>query len=377
MIRKTGYHSYLIGSMAKGCMLCVHGKKLVLFVTGLCTRNCYYCPISDKKKNRDVIYANEWPIKNFKDIVKEAEFCAAEGAGITGGDPLVKLERTVRVISLLKKRFGKRFHIHLYTPLALVTKDRLKKLYKAGLDEIRFHLDIDNPRYWHKISLAKTYDWDIGVEIPVIPGKEKATRALIDFLSTLKIRFLNLNELEISDAKACKLSERGFTTKDAFSYGIKGSDKLAKKLLRYAQKRLLNVHYCTTTLKDKVQLARRIKRRAHGIAKDYDKISREGILTRGAIYIKELKPGVGYRKMLEKTRKGGVIRRLESIKKGLMRDCKIPKAMIYVDKNKLRLLTSPKIIKKNKSSIKGKNLVPAIVEEYPTYDALELSVEFM
>jgi hypothetical protein len=377
MIRESGYYSYLMGQMAKGCRLCVQGKKLVLFVTGLCSRNCYYCPISDKKKNHDVIYANEWPVKNFRDIIKETELCAAKGVGITGGDPLIRLERTVKIMRLLKKSFGKKFHIHLYTPLLLVTEEKLKKLYKAGLDEIRFHPDIDNTRDWHKITLATAYDWDVGVEIPVIPGKEKVTKALIDFLTKANIKFLNLNELEISDAKACKLAELGFTTKNALSYGIMGSDELAKRLLKYAMKTRLNVHYCTITLKDKVQLAKRIKRRALHIAKEYDMISREGILTRGAIYLKEIKPGVGYRKRLEKAGNRGIVRRLEYIKKELIKDCKIPKTMIEIDKNKLRLLTSAKIIKKNKPLIKEKSLVPAIVEEYPTYDQLELSVEFL
>ena len=97
-----------------------------------------------------------------------------------------------------KKRFGKKFHIHLYTSLNLVNNERLSLLHKAGLDEIRFHPDLDSKKLWNNLNYAKEYDWDTGVEIPLIPGKEKETMSLIDFVQD-KVDFLNLNELEIAD----------------------------------------------------------------------------------------------------------------------------------------------------------------------------------
>ena len=92
MIQNTKFYSKKIGTLAKGCQLCVKGSKLVLFVTGLCPRSCDYCPISDIKHKKDVVYADEWPTNQINDIIKEAELIKAEGAGITGGDPLCKLE---------------------------------------------------------------------------------------------------------------------------------------------------------------------------------------------------------------------------------------------------------------------------------------------
>ena len=88
----TGYYSRKIGSLSRGCRLCVQGRKLVLFVTGLCPRHCSYCPVSDKKYQQDVTYANEWPTAKVSDIIEEARLCSSKGAGFTGGDPLVKLE---------------------------------------------------------------------------------------------------------------------------------------------------------------------------------------------------------------------------------------------------------------------------------------------
>ncbi len=347
---KTKYYSYNTGKLPKGCELCVLGKKLVLFVTGLCDRGCFYCPISDKKKYNDVVYANEWPVKSSKYIIKEAELTEAKGAGFTGGDPLVKLDRVVSYIKLLKKRFGKKFHIHLYTSLELVSEDTLKKLYKAGLDEIRFHPSLYNKKLWQKILIARKFKWDIGVEIPAIPGAEKHIKELIDFISD-KIDFLNINELEFSDTNANNLARFNFTCKNDISYAVKGSEELAKKLLKYCKGKIKNVHYCTAKLKDRVQLSERIKLRAKNVKKPYDLVTSEGMLYRGVIYTKNF---AGVKKFL---------RKLE-----------VPKSLFEYDKNKKRVLVAPWVLLGLKDELK-KHWDIALVEEYPTYDQLEVLVE--
>src|SRR3989338_5583885 len=334
-MEKTPHYSYKLGNLPKGCRLCVKGSKLVLFVTGICSAKCYFCPISEKKYNKDVVYADEWPISNDKELLEEARLIKAEGAGITGGDPLARTERTAKYIKLLKKRFGKKFHIHLYTPLNLVDENKLKKLYAAGLDEIRFHPNLDHKRNWLKITMAKKYKWKVGVEIPVIPTKEKQIKEMIDFIKD-KVDFLNMNELEYSDTNASNLYKLGFRVKDSISYGIKGSHELALKLLKYAEGKIRNAHYCTAKLKDGVQLANRIKRRAKNAAKDYDIISKEGMLIRGAVYLSSLKPGIGYRKKLEKIstkNKKSIIRQLSIIKNQLKKDFKIKNNLIDIDRS--------------------------------------------
>jgi pyruvate formate-lyase activating enzyme-like uncharacterized protein len=377
-IEKTKFYSWKIGNLAKGCQLCVRGEKLVLFITGLCSNNCFYCPISDKKKNKDVIYANEWPIKKEKEILEEARLCDAKGAGITGGDPLIKLERTVKFIKLLKKTFGKAFHLHLYTPAKLLTAPKLNKLYNVGLDEIRYHLDPDKKQEWKKILLAKKYKWKIGVEIPAIPNKEKNIKQMIDFLDG-KIDFLNINELEISDNNANQLLEKGYQTKDSVSYGIKGSDELAKRLLRYCAKKKVKfaVHYCTCTLKDKVQLAKRIKRRAKNVAKKFDVITEDGMLFRGAIYDKVI-PGFDYNNKIKKVKdKQKIIHKLNKASIALRGKNKIPASLFQVDQEHLRILTSARIVEELASEIKKLKLKPALITEYPTYDLLIVELDFL
>jgi len=387
-ITKTPYYSCCIGDLAKGCRLCVKGQKTVIFITGHCASNCYFCPISDKKKNKDVVYINEWPTSGLKDCFKEIRLCSSKGVGITGGDPLARTERTCSYIKRLKQKFGKSFHIHLYTPLILVDEKKLDMLHKAGLDEIRFHPDLDSRLFWHRLKLAKKpkYKWDIGVEMPVIPNKEKQIINLINFIKD-DIGFLNLNELEISDTNANKLVELGYTAKDSFSYAVKNSDALAKKILKYCESKIksgefnFSVHYCTTTLKDKIQLAERIKRRAKSIKKDYDVMDKEGLLTRGAIYLLDLAPGFGYAGMIEEInryprKKEKVILRLDKIKDSIKNRFDIPSKLIDVDHDKLRILIAPWILGQiyDKINLKVKS---AIVKEYPTWDKLIIELEFL
>lgn len=387
LVSKTKYYSYVIGNLPKGCRLCVKGSKTVLFITGICNVHCFYCPISEQKHDKDVLYVNEWQIhfnkdltnKELKNIKKEIELCDSQGIGITGGDPLIKTERTVKIIKFLKKQFGKKFHMHLYTPLKNINNKKLNKIYKAGLDEIRFHPVIWDDKDWNKINFGLKYNWDIGVEIPIIPGYEKQTKKLIDFLNG-KIKFFNLNELEISDTNAQELVDKNYIPKDRISYGVLGSEQLAIKLMNYIIKKKynFNVHYCTTTLKDKVQLAKRIKRRVKNIALKTDIITKDGMLKRGVIYLPELKPSFSYHNKInsiKKIQKNKIINQLKKSKFLLLKKLKIKNNELSIDEQKIRILTSQKIIKKYQKKIKKINLIPALIEEYPTHDGMEIEVK--
>ncbi len=372
-IIKTPSFSYRIGKLPKGCRMCVKGEKLVLFETGFCNNNCAYCPISEQKKNKDVIFANEMHVKKDADIITEAKASKSKGAGITGGDPLTRIERTANHIRLLKKQFGKEFHIHLYTVPNLITTEKLEKLYKAGLDEIRIHPNIDNDAMWDKVKLLKQFTWAVGMEIPVIPGKEKETKKLLDFIKD-KVDFVNLNELELSDTNESKLREMGFIPKKKYAYEVKGSEKMGKMLMRYClNKGFKQAHFCTVKLKDGVQLFNRIKRRAENTAYPFDTKQKNGVLTRGAAYIPGLEPGFGYRKKLD-------LLSVEEKRKAIEILCKIAKSLnaeSAIDSKKPRIIMSEKNARKNSTLLKKLGLIPAVVEEYPTYDSMEVSLEFL
>lgn len=379
-VSKTSHCSWKAGKLAKGCELCVKGEKLVLFITGLCSQRCFYCPVSEQKFGSDVVFADEWQVKNPNnpvELIEEAKLIRAKGAGITGGDPLASVDRCCEYIRLLKQNFGKDFHVHLYTPLILVTQEKLAKLFDAGLDEIRFHPNLDDKTLWPRLDLAKKFSWSVGVEIPVIPGYDEKTKALIDFIAD-KVDFINLNELEMSDTQAHHYNlPKNFIAKDSLSYGVKGSEKLALELVKYSASKGLCAHFCTARLKDKVQVGQRLKRRAETTAKIDEQITKEGTIIRGIIYLKDTIPGINYRKHLQEINKEKMIEKLIETRNKLIAQNIFSSYEICVDEQKFRLVVSAKRLKKSATVIKNLNLCPAIVEEYPTADALEIDVQFI
>lgn len=390
-IEKSGYKSWKLGELAEGCKRCVRGEKLVTFITGVCNNKCFYCPVSEQKNLKDVVFANEWdtafkgkfdaPLgeKELKVFFEEIRLTEATGCGITGGDPLLVPKRTASLIKSLKARFGKDFHIHVYTPLRNVNEEKLQLLADAGLDEIRFHPDVTDRRFWERMLLAHHFPWTVGVEIPALPGFEMETEELIDYIEG-HISFLNLNELEISDTNASDLVSKGYFPKDRLSYGVKDSEKMAKKMLEYCKGKSFSVHYCTCKLKDSVQMAQRIKRRSKNAKLQTDQVTKEGMLIRGVVYLKETQPSFSYRnkaKARSDAQNVALLKKLKALENMIVADLKVAPDFLTIDDHKLRLLTSEKIIRLIASILKKKGYLPAVVEEYPTWDGMEVEVEML
>ena len=354
-MRKTKYYSYVVGELPKGCQLCVQGAKLVLFTTGVCPRDCFYCPLSPWRRE-DVSYANERPVKSIDDIIEEAKIQDALGAGVTGGDPLSRIDRTVEYIKVLKENFGEKFHVHLYTTGALATKENLEKLYSAGLDEIRFHPDIFNPsskllqKELENIKNAFDFDWDVGGEVPSVPGQEERIKRFAEFLDARGAKFLNINELEFSETNLDALLSRGLRTVSNESSAIAGSLELGLKLLKWGEENTsLNYHLCTAKLKDAVQLRNRLKRMAKNVAKPYMEITEEGTLRFGIAV---------YDDLME----------LYTL---LVEEAGVPEEWLYINMEKGRIEMPIEVAEELADAIEG-DVKFYIVEEYPTWDRIEV-----
>ncbi len=356
-IKETEGNSYYIGELPEGCKLCIKGAKMVLFVTGICSERCFYCPLSEERKNKDVIFADEMPVESEEDIIYESKMISAEGASITGGDPLERIERTIKYIRLLKETFGKNFHIHLYTTGRKLTRKIIKDLESAGLDEIRFHIRSGT---WHAIELALQTKMDVGIEIPVLPGTLEYLQRIAIRAELRGVKFLNLNELEYSETNFENMVKRGYLMKDDISAAIKESNETAMEFLKWASKRLkkLNVHYCTSKLKDGTQLRNRLKRRAKNIAKEYEQITDEGLLILGIIKI------IG-------------ILNINDLINQIKNEFGIPNELFVFNEKRNRIETTPKIIENLGNEIKqileqhNIDFEIGIAEEYPTWDRLQ------
>ena len=333
------------GPLAKGCEYCIRGSKMVLFVTGKCRTGCYYCPVSFEKKGRDVIYANELRVSDREEIIAEAESMDAEGTGITGGDPLIDVDRTVRAIRLLKERFGADHHIHLYT--STVDVEKVRKVMDAGLDEIRFHPPLEK---WEDMEgspleeIAKM-DLDVGMEVPALPDHERELSALLSYASKIGIKFVNLNELEFSESNWEMMDRHEYDMKDDISAAVLGSEDVAFRMMeRYPE---LPIHYCSSSFKDGVQLRNRLIRKAEHIAQEYDVVTEDGTLLKGYAYPEDLEEGAAF----------------------LREEYDVPDELMFIDSENNRLEVASWVLEELADELPFKC---CISEQYPTADRLEV-----
>ncbi len=280
-LQKALWQEDAVGSiynyLSPGCRICRQGAGLVLFVTGKCDRSCFYCPLSEERRGRDKVFADEMPVQEIADILQEASAIDALGTGITGGEPLLKLEYVLECIRALKQSRGASHHIHLYTGI-LPGRDVLERLKEAGLDEIRFHPPFD--QWSHPVGLkealrqAKALGLIAGVEIPSILPAPAIIEAVRDADA-----FLNVNELEFSETNYAGLAKAGYQPED-LGCAATGSEEVARE---HFLKDGMKAHFCPSRFKDAVQLRERLLRRANKTAQPFDYVSEEGTIIHGII----------------------------------------------------------------------------------------------
>jgi hypothetical protein len=269
----------MAAEIPRGCEICLRGAKLVLFVTGICDKSCFYCPLSERRRGIDVVFADEVKVERDLDVILEARSIDAEGTGITGGDPILRITRVVKYVKLLKGFFGKDHHIHLYTNGRHVTKEVLIQLRDAGVEELRFHPDRKD---WGKIALAKKAGFVTGAEMPAIPGGEEMLRELVDYLISIKADFINLNQLEFCPPNAHQMRHRGYSLEEGEVASVKGSVDTAMSIVRWASEngKDISIHYCPSSVKDTIQTRMRLIRRGKNVARPYETIDRDGLLSK-------------------------------------------------------------------------------------------------
>jgi pyruvate formate-lyase activating enzyme-like uncharacterized protein len=282
------------GPLSRGCCSCLKGGMLVLSVTHLCDRGCFYC--SNPTGRRDVTVANDCLVRSDRDILREAAWSRSASACITGGEPLLRLERTCRYIRMLKATFGREFHTHLYTSRVEASTDELRELRDAGLDEIRFHLHSADETLG--LQRALQFSWTVGIEVPAIPEGE--TSGIVEAGIELQVAFVNLNEFCFFPGFAETATQRGWAllppivTKIprwddsnpatvAAVYGqpllrIRGSRELGEQLVAGARGSRTTVHFCGAGSKYYIQLPRRLARRAARVRWAPEETTKKGTL---------------------------------------------------------------------------------------------------
>jgi pyruvate formate-lyase activating enzyme-like uncharacterized protein len=337
---------------------------MVLFVTGLCPSSCYYCPLSSEKAGNDVIFADEMPVSKDDDILYESRMIGAEGVGISGGDPLCQLERTQHYIELLREEFGPNYHIHLYTSETEIGKSVLEGLISSGLDEIRFHPQSSK---LSGIKAAVDMDIEVGIEVPAIPGKTDSLRETAERAEQMGVKFLNINELEISETNFGKLSALGMRLTDMSSASVQGSRQAAIEILEWATEHLsdLSVHFCSAHFKDAIQMRRRLERRLENVIRPFEeRVDDDPLLILGLIRAPHGKL------LLEDD--------MSRIYDALVTDFEIPNDLMNLDWARMRIEIAPWIIEEVADDVRRRfesDLEMGIAYEYPSWDRLQTLFE--
>lgn len=263
-------------NISKGCRICKKGAKMVLFITGVCHRTCWYCPLSVERKGTDRTYANERVVDSPEQAIEVAHRMSALGTGVTGGEPLARPDRVISYCSRLKEEFGPEHHIHLYTSTA-PDHEMLQSLVGI-IDEIRLHPPME---IWDQVLTsdyvtsavdAKKMGFDIGFEVPALPEVDVLTQVL-PFID-----FLNINELEWGDHNADGMRQRNYLLEDGLHNAIEGAREWAARISKEDK-----VHFCSSSFKDSVQLRKRLIRVARNTARSFDHVTRDGTIMYGSL----------------------------------------------------------------------------------------------
>ncbi len=322
---------------------------MVLFVTGLCSYHCFYCPVSDEKMYKDVVFADEMRVQRDEDVLAEARAIRAKGAGITGGDPMEAMDRLCHYLRLLKGEFGPEFQTHLYT--MTTDLDKIRRAREAGLDEIRFHVP---PGLWRHaarsgfvpaVRLARDLGMAVGLEVPLLPDRKLDLIELVRWAESERLEFVNLDELEYSEANWGRMRRSDYSMKHELSYGVKGADEAAAEILQMPWE--ITVHYCSSGYKDGWQLRTRLKRRAATVARPYDEVTEDGTLVKGVIEADDL----------------------AAVERVLTGTFEVPPDLLAAVPEKRRVEVASWVLEEIAAKLPWPSFV---VEEYPTADGLEV-----
>lgn len=258
---RNGGASISLNKLSSACIACTGDKGSKTFLLSLqCNRKCYFCFNPNQLRYEEQLQGiNNWRKElNMFDSLGIAPTHLA----LTGGEPLIHTDETLEFFSTVSKRYPT-VHTRLYTTGDILDAQLLDALSKAGLTEIRFSIKMDDKaeeidQTLQRIALAQDYIPQVMVEMPVIPGTERAMQELLEALERLGIFGINLLEFCFPHHSWHEFEKRGFTIKNppfkvlynyhyAGGLPVAGSEELALALLSYAldQNMKLGVHYCS------------------------------------------------------------------------------------------------------------------------------------
>ncbi|MBC2851893.1 radical SAM protein [Cetobacterium sp. 8H] len=199
--------TYFVGdqqNFPKGCVSCLFGDGLGgIRKTHKCNLLCKFCYYHDNIDNQESIPDGMWEIGEtlfYEDDIDLLLSIQKKPSGIAYVylEPFLEIEKYYGII---KKLSDAGIYQHMYTNGSLCTRENLKKLGEAGLNELRFNLGAVkcSDQVIEYMAMAKEYIPMVGIETPMTPEFYEAFQEKKDKILKTGIDFMNCAELHFGE----------------------------------------------------------------------------------------------------------------------------------------------------------------------------------
>lgn len=276
---RLGYHGTKLDctDLSPGCQSCGSGTWSCLFINGRCNCRCFYCPTEQNQVGLPTTHRIQF--QRPADYVDYIDRFGYRGVSISGGEPLLTFDTTLKYIAAVKKRFADRVYLWLYTNGTLSTPSILSRLRDVGLDEIRF--DIGATGYHlDKARQAVGVIPHVTVEIPAVPDDITLLKEKLNEMADAGITHLNLHQLRLTPYNFENLKNRNYIYLHGDKVTVLDSEFTALRLLIHAHEHRIRlpINYCSFVYKHRYQNAAMRRKSTEFIREPYEDITESGYI---------------------------------------------------------------------------------------------------
>lgn len=194
------YMSFDDKPISPGCMACKTGRWLCTFIGTKCNLLCPHCPNTTLNSDPDFSSANNLGVVDLDKILEILENPLYTGVAISGGEPMLYIDKLVDWITKIRRKFPDIYIWH-YTNGLLASEENLRRVADAGVDEVRFDLAADNysQKVLDNMAKAVTIIPSVAIEVPVLLEQYNDLIKAIDFADSIGVKYINLHDLFVTD----------------------------------------------------------------------------------------------------------------------------------------------------------------------------------
>lgn len=251
--------TYYVGPDSKfpqGCRSCLLGTGLsAVRKTNKCNLECRFCYNYGQLEDIAPVGGGMWEIGGTKFYARDIDLLLSihdkpTGISYVYLEPFMEIENYLPVV---KKFRQAGIHQHMYTNGTLASRETLRALGEAGLNEIRFNLGAtdSSERVIENMGIAKEYIERVGVETPMTPEFVAAFHKKKEEILATRLDFLNCAELHLNENNIENFyGENMYICRQGYISPI-WSRELTLKLMRMAAEEGWNlvVHDCSNFTK--------------------------------------------------------------------------------------------------------------------------------